>query len=232
MCVRWALRHGQRHRTVPEGDVIQGGDPVKHAEADLSQRDLKGLGDASQLDGGLVPAGSLVVQSPPDESAVLDSTNMKAHICSPNRNACIIMPEEDRGEVEAKFLLTVIFQHSNGCILQYYTLELYPHTRHYKSQFPLVTMHIVARYKTWGFLITLQNFFFYKPPTLFCQRYPSNHPVENKIWHLTYTFKSHKAVATWWIQMQTFSRCLIVKERCWESRAEVGDMMVWGNGKW
>lgn len=70
--MRRAIHHGRGHRTVPEGDVIQGRDPVKHTEADLGQRDLEGLGNASQLDGGLVPAGSLVIQGPPDESVVMD----------------------------------------------------------------------------------------------------------------------------------------------------------------
>lgn len=73
--MRWAPRHCRGHRTVLEGDIVQGGHPVKHAEADLSQGDLEGLGDASQLHGDLVPAGSLVVQRPPYEGFVLDAVD-------------------------------------------------------------------------------------------------------------------------------------------------------------
>lgn len=101
MCVRGALHHCRRHRTVPEGDVIQGGDTVKHAEADLRQSDLERLVDAAQLYGGLVPAPSLVVQSPPYDSVVLDSLDSKVHVRRPHRYARVIVPEIDEGDMFA-----------------------------------------------------------------------------------------------------------------------------------
>lgn len=97
-----ALRHRRGHRTVVEGDVIQGRDPVKHAEADLSQGDLEGLGDASQLHRDTVPAGSLVVQGPPYDRVVVGPVHAEVHVCSPHRYARVIMPEGDDGEREKK----------------------------------------------------------------------------------------------------------------------------------
>lgn len=85
--MRRALRHCQGHRTVLEGDVIQGGDSVKHAKADLRQSYLEWLVDAAQLYGGLVPTPSLVVQSPPYDSVVLDSLDSKVHVRRPHRYA-------------------------------------------------------------------------------------------------------------------------------------------------
>lgn len=85
--MRGALRHWWGHRTVLEGDVIQGGNPVKNTEADLRQSNLEWLVDAAQLYGGLVPTPSLVVQSPPYDSVVLDSLDSKVHVRRPHRYA-------------------------------------------------------------------------------------------------------------------------------------------------
>lgn len=99
VCVLGTLRHCWGHRTVVERDIVKGGDPVIHTKTDLRQGNLEGLGEASQLNSCPVPLVSLVVQSPPYESVVFDSFNPKVHICSPNRYACVIMPEgEDRDE--------------------------------------------------------------------------------------------------------------------------------------
>lgn len=95
MRLRRTNRHCRRHRTVLERDVIQGRDSVKHTKADLSKSDLEGLGDTSQLNCGLVPLGSLVVQSPPYDSVVWGSLDSKVHICSAHRYAWVIMPAGD-----------------------------------------------------------------------------------------------------------------------------------------
>lgn len=107
MCVRRALCRRGGHRAVLEGDVIQGGDPVEHTQADLGQRDVEGPGEASQLHCDPVPAGPLVVQSPPYDSSVFHAVHLKVHVCSPHRHTGVIMPEGDEGEMAGKIILTV-----------------------------------------------------------------------------------------------------------------------------
>lgn len=73
MRVYRTLRHRRGQRAVLECDVIKGGDSVEHTDADLSQGNAEGLGDATQLNRGLSPLGSMVEHSPPNEGVVWDS---------------------------------------------------------------------------------------------------------------------------------------------------------------
>lgn len=115
MRVRWALCHWWGVWTILEGDVIQGRHPVKGTEAYLSQGNPEGLSDASQLNRGLVPLGSLVIQSPPYHSFVFDSFDLKEHICSPHRYAWVIMPEGDERDVclQYAFYILIILHKNN-----------------------------------------------------------------------------------------------------------------------
>lgn len=74
------LGRRRRNGAVSEGDVVDGGDAVKHADVDLGQSDAEGLRDATQLHGGLVPLGSLVKQGPPNQGAVCDSVDSEVHV--------------------------------------------------------------------------------------------------------------------------------------------------------
>lgn len=102
VCVLGTVGGWRGHRAVNERDIVQSGDPVKHAQADLGQGDLEGLGEASQLDAGLVPVGSLVVQRPPDHGVVWVSSNLKVHICSSHRYSRVKMPVRTGGWVCAQ----------------------------------------------------------------------------------------------------------------------------------
>lgn len=102
VCVRGTVGRCRGHRAVAERDIVQSGDPVKHAQADLGQGDLEGLGEAPQLDGGLVPMGSLVIQRPPDDRVVWVSSNPKVHIRSSHRYSEVIMPVRIEGWVCAQ----------------------------------------------------------------------------------------------------------------------------------
>lgn len=94
------------HRAVVERDIVQSRDPIEHAQADLRQGDLEGLGQTPQLDGGLVPLWPLVVQRPPEDGIVWVSFNLKVHICSPHRYAGVVMPVRDDRQVFAVSPLT------------------------------------------------------------------------------------------------------------------------------
>lgn len=102
VCVLGTVGHCRGHRAVTECDIVQSGDPVKHAQADLGQGDLEGLREAPQLDGGLVPLGSLVIKRPPDDGVVWVSSNPKVHICSSHRYSGVIMPVNVDGWVCAQ----------------------------------------------------------------------------------------------------------------------------------
>lgn len=65
---------------VSEGDVVDGGDAVEHADVDLGQGDAEGPRDASQLHRGLFPLGPLVKQGPPNPGAICDSIDSKVHV--------------------------------------------------------------------------------------------------------------------------------------------------------
>lgn len=102
VCVLGTVGRWRGHRAVTEGDVVQSGDSVKHAQADFGQGDLEGLGEAPQLDGGLVPMGSLVIQRPPDDGVVWVSSNSKVHICGSHRYSKVIMPVRMDGWVSTQ----------------------------------------------------------------------------------------------------------------------------------
>lgn len=102
VCVLGTVGRCRGHGAVTEGDIVQSRDSVKHAQADLGQGDLEGLGEAPQLDGGLVPVGSLVIQRPPDDGVVWVSFHPKVHICSSHRDSKVIVPVRVEGWVSAR----------------------------------------------------------------------------------------------------------------------------------
>lgn len=102
VCVLGTVGCCRGHRAVTERDIVQSGDPVKHAQADLGQGDLEGLGEAPQLDAGLLPVGSLVIQRPPDYRVVWVSSNLKVHICSSHRYSRVKVPVRVDGWVCAQ----------------------------------------------------------------------------------------------------------------------------------
>lgn len=107
MRVLGALSHCQRHRTVLEGDIIKSRDTIEHTKANFSQGNLEGLSDAAQLNGDLVPPSSLIVESRPYTSFVLNSFESKVHVSSPNRYTWVIMPEGIRSRLKLKLNLWI-----------------------------------------------------------------------------------------------------------------------------
>ena len=78
--------HRRGQRAFLEVDVVEGGDPVEQAQAELGQQDVEGARDAAQLHRDPVPAAPLVVEGPPQHCVVVRARHAQVHVHRAHRD--------------------------------------------------------------------------------------------------------------------------------------------------